>query len=198
VALRLLGDLLSPPACAACDTPVRDGTRIFCAACARTVEPAEPKDGLVAFGAFGGALAVAIRRLKYDDRPDLARPLGDLLRHAAAGLASRVDLVVPVPLHPRRLALRGYNQSALLAARLARGLVDTPPQADLSRAERLVSVAGAFEASPSARIRGVRVALVDDVATTSATLDACASALAEAGADAVVRVVIARTSGGGC
>jgi ComF family protein len=170
------------------------------------VEPVAGADGIVAFAAFGGALATAIRRLKYGDRPDLARPLGDLLRRAVSEVAPRIELVVPVPLHVRRLAHRGYNQSALLASRLARGLsvpcsplalvrrVDTPPQAELARAERLTNVADVFDAARRSSVRGRRIALVDDVATTGATLGACARALRDAGAAHVLGVVIARTS----
>jgi ComF family protein len=205
VALRLLGDLFSPPACAACDGPVHGGRHVFCAACARTVEPCTGTGPILAFGAFGGALASAIRRLKYDNRPDLSRPLGDLLRGALSLAPGAVDLIVPVPLHIARLVHRGYNQSALLGSRLSWGLgvpmsarslarpIETPPQAELSRALRLTNVAGAFKVVRARAIRGRRIALVDDVVTTGATLEACARALHDAGAERVIRVAVART-----
>src|SRR5262249_56936842 len=87
---------------------------------ARPVDRALPEGGVVSFGLYGGALATAIRRFKYDDRPDLARPLGSLLVLAALHPLAQGDVVVPVPLHPRRLTERGYNQAALIAAWLAR------------------------------------------------------------------------------
>jgi ComF family protein len=204
---------LGPPTCAACDARVRDHV-VFCPTCAATIEPPpEPEDAstgdprleaTVAFGAFGGALAIALRRLKYQDRPDLAAPLGHLARRAArvGGLAA--DLVVPVPLHPRRLVERGYNQAALIAAEvaieldaplLARALVrlrNTLQQAHLDREARRGNVARAFRARDPRAIAGRRVVLVDDVATTGATLAACAEALLSAGAASVTALVVAR------
>ena len=208
LAIRALVELcarsLAPDACAACDGVVARAT-IFCPSCAATVTRADPwsEAGLLAFAEFGGAVAQAIRRLKYGSRPDLARPLGELLRHAARDASLRADIVTPVPLHPRRLAERGYNQAALLARPLARELGarfepralrrsrDTPQQARLERAARLANVAGAFEARRPAELRGRRVALIDDVITTGATLEACRAELAAAGAESVVAVVVA-------
>ena len=207
-ARELLGRLVSPPRCAACDTDV--GPRaVFCGACLWTVERAplaRDASRLAAFQ-YGGAIAQAITLFKYSRRPDLARALGDLLwlgvePHAAAHARS---LVVPVPLHASRLAERGYNQSALLAIRVARLLGtrclplalartrDTPRQAALGRGERLTNVAGAFVAR-EARVRGARVLVVDDVATTGATLRACEAALLAAGAASVASLVLARAA----
>jgi ComF family protein len=222
---------LGPPTCAACDARVRPQV-VFCPACAATIEPPpDPADSVrfdmdldfdrdftrdrdsapdprleptIAFGAFGGALATALRRLKYQDRPDLAAPLGHLARQAARQAGLTADLVVPVPLHPRRLVDRGYNQAALLAAQvaveldaplLARGLVrlrNTPQQAHLDRAARLDNVRQAFRARLPLAIQGRRVVLVDDVATTGATLTACSEALLAAGAVSVTALVVAR------
>src|SRR6185369_5247276 len=75
---------------------------------------------VVAFALYGGAVAAALRRLKYGGRADLAVPLGHLARRAVREAGLSGDLVIPVPLHPRRLADRGYNQAALLAASVAR------------------------------------------------------------------------------
>jgi ComF family protein len=205
--LRWLGDLFSPPACAACGEAVRTGRQAFCRACARSIERYAGDDACVAFGLFGGALAVAIRRLKYQQRPDLARPLGSLLRRACRDARSRAEVVVPVPLHESRLVERGYNQAALLGAHLAREMgarfdvhalirhADTPPQAALSRVQRLANVADAFSVVRPERIRTRVVALVDDVTTTGATLDACRHALLGAGAKSVRCFVVAATPG---
>ena len=209
--LRLLAgkllDLLAPPTCSACDARLRRRS-VFCAACASTIELADldPPPGPIpvfARALFGGAVATALRRLKYGDRPDLARQLGSLGRHAAREARIHADLVIPVPLHPARLAERGYNQAALIAAYVARELRlplearglrrtrHTPQQARLDRAARLGNVTGAFQVRSAACVRGRRVVLVDDVATTGATLSACAAALREAGAAEVTAVVVA-------
>lgn len=198
---RLL-DALCSHRCAACDVEVAD-RRAFCVPCAATVERA-PHDGDTpwAAGAHGGALATAIHRLKYRDRPDLARPLGGLIAGVLPASLD-VDLVAPVPLHPRRLGLRGYNQAALLAGVVAferalkhdpTALVrirDTATQAELGRAERLDNVAGAFAAT--SRLAGRRILLVDDVTTTGATLRACSEAARRAGAVGVVTATVAIT-----
>jgi ComF family protein len=222
-----LADLLAPPRCAACDAHL--GRRaVFCGACAAAVVEAQRPDALVddrgsvrqvglrpdapvagevplaAFALFGGPVATALRRLKYHRRSDLAVPLGHLARRAAARDGLEAEVVVPVPLRPKRLAERGYNQAALLGAEVARGLGvplaaaalervrDTPQQALLGRAGRLANVDGAFRARAPARVRGRRVLLVDDVASTGATLTACAAALRAAGAAAVTALVVAR------
>lgn len=207
--LGWLADALAPPTCVACDTRRRP-TVVFCPSCAATVVKApgalgeSTVDTPLAFALFGGAIAEALRRFKYDARPDLATPLGHLARRAAriAGLTG--TMVVPVPLHPRRLAERGYNQAALLGtevateleAELATGVLerrrDTPQQARLDRPGRLANVVGAFSVRLPHRLRGARVVLVDDVATTGATLSACAGPLLEAGALSVTALVVAR------
>jgi ComF family protein len=205
LAIELLASVVAPPECAACDTPV-PMLAVFCAACATTVERARQNGGpAIAAFEYGGAIARAITRLKYNRRADLARPLGDLLWGAlqphARGL--RDALVVPVPLHPSRLAERGFNQSALLARPIARRLGasllplalarvrETPQQTALDRGARMANVAGAFCVRQRNRVRGRAVLLVDDVRTTGATMDACARALIAAGAAWVAQAVLA-------
>jgi ComF family protein len=196
---------LAPPRCASCDGAVAMLT-VFCRSCALTAVsavhgPARPAAAFV----YGGAVARAIVRMKYGSRPDLARPLGDLLWRAFEPHAGslRGAVVVPVPLHPSRLADRGFNQSALLARRVARHLNaplsaralvrtrETAQQSRLDRSARAKNVAGAFEVRASALIEGRTVLLVDDVMTTGATLDACENALAAAGAARIDRAVLA-------
>ncbi len=173
---------------------------------ARGTEAGAGKQPLLAGFLYAGAVARAVVRLKAERRPDLARPLGDFLWTAVGTQLARVGraVVVPVPLHPARLAERGFNPSGVLAGRLARRLGaplwpaalgrirDTPPQATLRREARRGNVSGAFVAREPEHVRARAVLLVDDVCTSGATLDACAGALLDAGATAVHRVVLAR------
>jgi ComF family protein len=203
--LAALADALSPAACAACDAPLGKQA-VFCGGCARGVVRAARarRGGVVAFAAFEGPVALALRRFKYEGRPDLAGPLGHLLRRAAREAGLRAGAVVPVPLHPRRLSDRGYNQAALLSRAVAAELGarlfpcalarvrNTAQQALLDRSGRAANMERAFRVVNARAVRGRRVVLVDDVATTGATLAACTEALLEAGAASVEAVVVAR------
>lgn len=155
------------------------------------------------FGLYAGRLRSAIHELKYRGRRGLARPLGRLLADLEL---PAVDGIVPVPLHPRRLLDREFNQSALLARALARvsgsplelrlleKCNDTDPQAVQSRKERKRLRASAFRVPDPAQVRDRRILLVDDVCTTGATLNACSRALATAGARSVDAVTLARST----
>lgn len=203
-AIEFVASTIAPPRCAACDGRVEWMTA-FCGACATTVEKAPRSDARVAAFVYGGAIAHAIARMKYERRPDLARPLSDLLWRAMEddARARACCAVVPVPLHPSRLAQRGFNQSALVAARIARKMGarflpfalartrDTPQQTTLDRVARLANVEGAFRVRNAARVRDRAVLVVDDVRTTGATLEACTHALLCAGASKVTVAVVA-------
>jgi ComF family protein len=144
--------------------------------------------------------------LKHGDRIELAQILAPMMVRAGAALLARTDLLVPVPLHRRRLFERKYNQAAVLAYAVGRlagcpVLPDalartrrTAPLDDKSPEERAREVAGSFMVRPSRveRIAGRSVLLVDDVMTSGATANACTAALLEAGALAVDVLVAAR------
>ena len=152
-------------------------------------------------------LREAIHALKYEGRTELAEGLARYLTAAYAdpiwrALPRPIDAVTPVPLHPARLAERGYNQSALLAAAfcavndlpcrpawLARAR-ETRQQVGLSPVEREANVAHAFIADPGAA--GKVILLIDDVLTTGATMRACAAALEAAGALAVYGLTLSQ------
>ena len=147
-----------------------------------------------------------IHAFKYDGRRSLAAPLARLMAARGACVIEGAEVAVPVPLHPRRRRARGYNQAADLAARLPLPSVEalrrtrhTPSQTDLPAGRRRRNVRGAFAPArrrpffdPGARVRGRVVLLVDDVATTGATLEACARALAAMGAREVRALTVAR------
>lgn len=148
-----------------------------------------------------------LMRLKFQGATALARPLGDLLARAAMPRRGRVTLVLPVPLSGERLHERGYNQSWLLASRVAQRL-RLPARHDLltrarhtarlmalSAQARAQAIHDVFDVAPQARaaLRGRHVALVDDVMTTGATLNEATRALLEGGARGVSVWVVART-----
>ena len=199
VVLGMLGELVAPSRCAACEEIVLPRV-LFCVPCGLSVVRAGAQPaGQHAVFAYGGAIATAIVRLKYAGRFDLAARFGAVM----ASVAPRLDVVVPVPLHPARLVERGFDQAALLAGPVARGLgVDnaaralvrtraTPRQASLDREARASNVADAFRCRWPRAVHGRRVLLVDDVRTTGATLAACGQALQAAGATSVTTLVLA-------
>ena len=150
-----------------------------------------------AIGPYDGRLRDVIQALKYDARPTLARHLAGRMRRAGAGVLAGADGVVPVPLHRSRELRRGFNQARELARHVGLPMFDvltrvrkTETQADLPAARRLANVHDAFAARPGASLDGLVVVLVDDVSTTGATLNACASLLFAAGA-AEVRALTA-------
>jgi ComF family protein len=189
--------VLAPRTCGACGRGGAEGA--LCAEClvqasegARvSIQSAVGSLPVRALGAFSPPLSLAIKQFKYSGRTDLALPLAELWwqRWAASGVAASPVVLVPVPLHARRLVERGYNQSALLANRLARlagarvwhdGLERThytAQQARLTADDRARNLHSAFTLTGRPSAPGeARIVLVDDVVTTGATLRACEAA----------------------
>lgn len=196
-------DLLVPPRCAGCRLPgswlclgCRDGLERV----GRTVD----RIRIAASGVYAGPLREAIHRAKYGDEPALTEELGLLVATLIAGDLARglaLDAIVPVPLHAARRRARGYDQALLLAAVAARhtGVPLVPAlhrirggsaQVRLDRLGRMANVRSAFVGTAGA-LRAGRIALVDDVATTGATLGDAAAAARACGARAVCAYVIA-------
>ena len=152
-----------------------------------------------------GTMRQAILLFKYGGRPSLGRHLGRLMVEAADRLfnPSEFDLLIPVPLHPKREQARGFNQAALLAKALGRGcglavgrgllrrIRATEAQSG-GRREREVNVKGAFRVARPDQVENRRLLLIDDVFTTGATVSECARALMAAGAAEVGVYTLAR------
>ena len=203
-ALAGVRDVLIPPRCAGCGRP----GSWYCVVCRDSSEPIARRPGtlaLIGTGAHEGPLREAIHRLKYGNEPGLARELGSLLgSRIAADLSfgEPLDALVPVPLHPSRRRSRGYDQARALAEvaadRDGRGPAGgAPPSARgpgagdaRSRLERRANVHGAF-AGIAGSLRGLEVGLIDDVATTGATLLDAAAAARACGARTVRAYVVA-------
>jgi ComF family protein len=144
-----------------------------------------------------------LHALKYSGKRALGRAFGQVLADAAACRRGEIDALVSVPLHPRRLLQRGYNQALEIARSTAAALRlpilragiartrDTLPQAQLDAAERRRNLATAF--TIARRLRGLRLAIIDDVITTGSTVNALATALLAAGAIHVEAWSVART-----
>lgn len=215
--MAALIDLFVPPSCAACG---RFGATL-CQPCLAAFRPAAREDdcfvapeagavvgerltlALAAF-AYDGPLRAALQRLKYAGASRVAGALADAALPALDRLlllAGRLPLV-PVPVHPHRRRERGYNQAALLARRLAAArsldvaeiLVrarSTEKQHRLDRAERLRNLASAFSVAAGSPAPPA-VIVVDDILTSSATMEACATVLRAAGCAEVYGFAIAR------
>ncbi len=147
-----------------------------------------------------GMVRNLLHELKYGHHPDIGFQMGLLLAERLKNYEEtrNCDMIIPVPLHRKRLRKRGYNQSACLARGLSRGLGisvmedvlfrtrETSTQTRKSRFARWLNVRLAFEVRNPARIAGKRIMLCDDVVTTGSTLEACAGELIHAGAGSVV------------
>jgi len=175
-------------------------------ACGRCRRRRQPFSSGASLGPYEGSLRLVVHELKYAGRRRAAERLAEALLEDAAvrALVETSDVLVPVPLHPRRQRERGFNQSALLAAEVGRRTarptcadalvrrLDSQPQAGLSAAARRRNVRDAFAVRRRAAVAGRVVTLVDDVLTTGATALACARRLEEAGAREVRLLTVAR------
>ena len=216
IGTRLISDLndffclFFPNLCAGCGRPLMRGERVICTLCQFHL----PKTyfhndidnpltkvywgrvellGVTAFLYFqkGGTVQHLLHQLKYKDRKEIGIQMGKLygLELKAADIFKDSEIIIPVPLHPRKQRKRGYNQSQMFAEGLASVMqarleikvlyrkVHSQTQTRKSRYNRWENVENIFGIRNAERIRGKHVLLVDDVITTGATSEACAQAL---------------------
>lgn len=211
LALRA-AELLFPSRCVGCGA----AGDWLCPDCLARIQPLPPNaapgagrvlrplSGVRAAARYHEPLRRAIHRFKYSGLRALAPPLGKILIANWQQSPWPVDVILPVPLHPARYAERGYNQSALLARELGRGVsiavdealllraVRTRTQVGLGPRERWENVRGAFRCADEGRLAGKSVLLVDDVLTTGATMQSCGRTLLAAGARVVWGLTLAQ------
>jgi len=213
--------------CRACRARIRRITRPLCNCCGRPFLDTSGDDHLCgnciarrphftrarAWACYPGdpgdehPLREILQRFKYGRKVALGKPLGRLMAIECREFFddSDVDVVIPVPLHPRRLRWRGFNQSVVLAREigkqwhlpvdpfaLARAR-ETPPQTKLNEEERRINMRRAFSVSADESVEGKAVLLIDDVYTSGATVNECSRALKRGGAKEVFVLTLART-----
>ncbi|MEC3879973.1 ComF family protein [Parapedobacter sp. 10938] len=211
--------------CAGCDAPLVNGEKHICTTCwyrlpdtrahedeqnssARQLWGRVCIESVASYWYFREASRVKriIHHLKYRNRPEIGTVIGQRYGAVLVDTApfNQADIIVPVPLHPKKLRARGYNQSTFFANGLAHsmhlpvaehGIVRrraTESQTRRNRYERYENMLETFVANDVGAIADRHVLLVDDVLTTGATLEACASSLLENGAAKVSAVTIAK------
>jgi ComF family protein len=201
---RGLMPAVASPLCTICGIPFAGaGGDHICGPCQTSVPPFDAARGALV---YTGPCRELIHGFKYHSKTHLRRPLALLTaEHLSGFVAGRApELIVPVPLHVRRLRSRGFNQAVLLGEILARTwclplhrqalrrVRWTEPQITLAAAERRNNVRGAFAVAERGAVQGKGIVLLDDVYTTGSTAAECARVLKEAGARSVTVVTVAR------
>ena len=193
-------DFLGDRGCTTCGIPLEAIESGTCGGCLARPPRIARTRAAVAYGEISRTLAM---RLKYGRKVAVAKAMARYMLPLLGDLPADA-LLVPVPLHRRRLAARGFNQSLLIAREMARarGLPAaprllrrtraTPALKGMSLSQRRRTVAGAFATRPGADLAGRTVVLIDDVLTTGSTANACARALSQGGAARIELVCWAR------
>lgn len=193
-------EFLGAGGCQRCGIPLEATDAEICAACLAQPSPVDRMRAAVAYGEIASSLAL---RLKYGRKTALAATMA---RYMAVHLSDHLSdsILMPIPLHRRRLWGRGFNQAVLVARVLAersglrtecRTLIRTratPPLKAMTLVQRRRAVAGAFALAEGRQVAGRTIILVDDVLTTGSTASACARVLKRAGAARVELISWAR------
>ncbi len=198
---------VTKPFCRVCGFPFEihppEGDAFLCGHCMTNPKPYVSGRTILAYDAVSRLLILPYKHL---DRTELTPILIRLFLQVGEDWLKNIDLIVPVPLHYRRLLLRKYNQAALLTSALSKeiGAINAPDllkrkratvsQGGLTAIQRRANVTGSFIISPNwkAQLQNKRVLLIDDVMTTGATVEACCDCLNKAGAGEVKVLTLAR------
>lgn len=205
-------NLVSHPLCSICGRPFPDasGDDHLCGGCLAHPPQFERARSWACYPRDESPehpLRHVVQRFKYGRKVSLGKPLGRLMAQGCKEFLTecRIDLIIPVPLHPKRLRWRGFNQAVLLARQVSRvnnvaldpfvlsRNRETPPQTQLAEDERRKNVRGAFMLHPEKSVHGKSVLLVDDVYTSGATVNECSRTLKAGGAKQVYVLTLART-----
>jgi len=198
---------ITGPVCPSCGRPypVNSGSDHLCEKC---ITSPPVYDMITAPFVFEGPIKDAIHALKYGGKSHYAKSLGPVLGQFVSEnlYIAQPPIVMPIPLHHKRLKERGFNQSLLLAKYVTKqidGELDflslvrvrsTEPQTRLNREERLKNLKGAFDLRRPTPVKDRVIVLVDDVATTGTTFNECARVLKRAGATEVLAIALARAT----
>ncbi|MBA7565907.1 hypothetical protein ES708_07593 [subsurface metagenome] len=196
---------ITPPLCPSCGIPFAtpQGADHLCEECILSRPPFSMARSL---GRYETTLLDAIHLFKYHGRISVGEALGRMMAQAPYDSLAigEYSLIIPVPLHPKRLRERGFNQSLVLARQVSkrfsipldcsalRRTVHTEAQVTLSGKQRTANVRGAFEVTDQSRIKGQKIVLIDDVYTTGSTAAECSKVLVQSGAQEVAVLTLAR------
>lgn len=205
--LRPLFDLFFPRLCAGCGVRLHDGEHFVCIGCINRIDSPYTHLSDVELQLMGrvpihglyspfiytkhSVIQQIIHQFKYRNDPKLAFYMGQQLGHylSSSPFIANLDLIIPVPLHPNKLKLRGYNQSSKLSEGISSILhipvydhtllrmVSNPTQTTLHKQARWANVETIFSVSMPEEIKGKQILLIDDVFTTGSTLESCARTL---------------------
>ncbi|MBW2649052.1 MAG: ComF family protein, partial [Deltaproteobacteria bacterium] len=198
-------NFITSPLCTSCGLPFAetDGANHLCGECILSPPPFSMARAL---GKYEGALLDTIHLFKYHGKVSVGEALGRMMAKACYDSFAIGDysLIIPVPLHPKRLRERGFNQSIILAREISkrfsipldfitlRRMVHTESQVRLSGRQRMANVRGTFEVTGRSRIEDKKILLVDDVYTTGSTVKECSKILVKNGAKEVAVLTLAR------
>lgn len=207
-------DLVFPPICICCQYRLINGEKFICLSCLNKIPTTDyhnnPRNNLEQFlsGRFPftnaasyahfvkeGLIQKLIHELKYRNNPELGLFLGEMCAYSLkdSSFIKSIDFLVPVPIHPKREKIRGYNQSLKIAEGISNKLsipilsnnliriIDNPSQTKQSKNERWLNTENIFDLRDYNVLEGKHILLIDDIITTGSTIESCAKAILKKG-----------------